>query len=48
MVLTEAEPDDPTFIMLVSNDPSVAVWGAMFLLFQVTLELSDMVLGIGT
>lgn len=25
MVFTEAEPDDPTFIMLVSNDPSVAV-----------------------
>lgn len=47
MVFTVAEPDDPKFIMLVSNDPSVAVWGDMFLLFQVTLELSDMVLGFG-
>jgi hypothetical protein len=40
----------------VSNDPSVAivvaiavaVWGSMSLLFQVTLELADMVLGFGT
>jgi hypothetical protein len=53
-VLTDAEPDDPTFMIPVSNDPSVAivvavaVWGSMSLLFQVTLELADMVLGFGT
>jgi hypothetical protein len=55
-VFTDAEPDDPTFMIPVSNDPSVAivvavavaVWGSMTLLFQVTLELADMVLGFGT
>ena len=55
-VFTDAEPDDPTFMIPVSNDPSVAivvaiavaVWGSMSLLFQVTLELADMVLGFGT
>ena len=47
MVFTDAEPDDPTFIIPVSNEPSVAVavWGAMSLLFQVTLELAVTVLG---
>jgi len=49
-VFTDAEPDDPTFIILVSYDPfvDVAVWGAMSLFSQVTLELADMVLGFGT
>jgi hypothetical protein len=57
-VFTDAEPDDPTFMIPVSNDPSVAivvavavavaVCGSMSLLFQVTLELADMVLGFGT
>ena len=47
--LTIAEPDDPTFIIPVSNEPSVAVavCGAMSLLFQVTLELAVTVLGFG-
>jgi hypothetical protein len=37
-LLTIAEPDEPTFMIPVSNEPSVAVavWGAMSLLFQVT------------
>jgi hypothetical protein len=49
-VFTDTEPDDPTFMIPVSHDPSVAVavCGAMSLLFQVTLELADMVLGFGT
>ena len=47
--LTIAEPDDPTLIIPVSNEPSVAVavCGAMSLLFQVTLELAVTVLGFG-
>lgn len=47
--LTIAEPDDPTFIIPVSNEPSVAVavcW-AMSLLFQVTWELAVTVPGFG-
>lgn len=36
-IFTDAEPDDPTFIILVSYDQfdDVAVWGAMSLFSQV-------------